>query len=81
MLGALLTLEQAVLRLQRPLLLALRAHAFWLLRLQLLHALLQAIDAVLTLRRLARKHLALPLLNNLLSLLDVLLTLLRTLLL
>jgi hypothetical protein len=45
----------------------------------LLDALLHAIDAVLSLRALARKHLALPLLHNLLSLLDVLLTLLRTL--
>jgi len=61
------------------LLLALRPLALRLLRLQLLHALLHAIDAVLALHALARKHLALPLLHNLLSLLDVLLTLLRTL--
>jgi len=36
------------------------------LRLQLLHALLQPIDALLVLRALAREHLALPLLGDLL---------------
>jgi len=48
--------------------------------LQLLHALLQAIDAALALRGLARKRLALPLLHHLLALLDDLLMLLRALL-
>jgi hypothetical protein len=68
-------LQQAVLRLEHPLLLALRPRAFRLLRLQLLHALLQAIDAGLALRGLARQHLALPLLDLLLALLDTLLAL------
>ena len=49
LLRALLLLKLAVLRLQQPLLLALRPHAFRFLRLQFLHALLQAIDAALTL--------------------------------
>jgi hypothetical protein len=57
---------------------ALRPATFRLLRLQLLHALLQAIDAGLSLCALARQHATLPLLHDLLSLLDVLLTLLRT---
>ncbi|MCP3372106.1 hypothetical protein [Bradyrhizobium cajani] len=61
-------------------LLALRPRAFHLLRLQLLHALLEAIDAGLALRRLARQHLALPLLHHLLALVDALLALLGTLL-
>ena len=73
-LQALLALEQAALGLQQPLLRALRSQAFGLLRLQLLRALLQAIDAVLPLGALARKHLTLPLLHGLLSLLDALLT-------
>ena len=45
------------------------------LRLQLLHALLQPIDAVLALHALARKHVALPFLRGLLELLHALLTL------
>ncbi|WP_246563739.1 hypothetical protein [Bradyrhizobium liaoningense] len=61
-------------------LLALRPRAFHLLRLQLLHALLETIDTGLALRRLARQHLALPLLHHLLALVDVLLALLGTLL-
>jgi len=55
--------------LQQPLLRALRAQAFRLLRLQLLHALLQPIDALLVLHALAWEHLALPLLGDLLELL------------
>ena len=74
MLQTLLALEHAVLGLQQPFLRALRPETFWLLRLQLLHALLHAIDAVLTLCALARQHVTLPLLYNLLSLLDALLT-------
>jgi hypothetical protein len=58
---------------------ALCARAFDLLRLQLLHALLQAIDAGLPLSGLARQRLALPLLHHLLALLDELLMLLRAL--
>jgi hypothetical protein len=77
LLHALLALEQAVLGLQQPLLRALRPETFRLLRLQLLHALLQAIDAGLPLCALARQHATLPLLHNLLSLLKALLTLLR----
>ena len=79
LLRKLLTLDQAVLRLQQSLLLALRPRALRLLRLQLLHALLQVIDAGLTLHSLARKRLALTLLHDLLSLLNILLTLLRAL--
>jgi hypothetical protein len=75
LLRALLALQQTVLRLEHPLLLALRPRPFHLLRLQLLHALLKAIDAGLTLRGLARQHLALPLLDVLLALLDTLLAL------
>ncbi|WP_235976703.1 hypothetical protein [Bradyrhizobium archetypum] len=75
---ALLALEQAALRLQQPLLRALRPETFRLLRLQLLHALLQSIDAALPLRVLARQHIALALLHDLLPLLDALLTLLST---
>jgi hypothetical protein len=78
LLHALLALQQAVLRLQLSFLRALRAAAFRLLRLQLLHPLLQAIDATLTLRALARQRVTLPLLHHLLSLLDALLALLRT---
>jgi hypothetical protein len=77
LLHAPLALEQTVLRPQQPLLRVLCPHAFRLLRLQLLHTLLQAVDAVLPLGVLARKHLALPFLHDLLSLLDTLLTLLR----
>ena len=75
LLRALFTTEQAVLGLEHPLLLALRSRAFHLLRLQLLNALLQAIDAGLALRRLARQHLALPLLDLLHALLGTLLAL------
>ncbi|MFB6462105.1 hypothetical protein [Bradyrhizobium tunisiense] len=75
LLRALLTAEQAVLGLEHPLLLALGSRAFHLLRLQLLNALLQAIDAGLALRRLARQHLALSLLDVLRALLDALLAL------
>ena len=78
LLQALLALEQAGLSLQHPFLRALRPLAFRLLRLQLLYALLEAIDAGLPLCALARQHVALPLLHYLLSLLDTLLTLLRT---
>jgi hypothetical protein len=46
-----------------------------MLRLQLLHAPLQPIDALLALRALARKHVALPFLRGLLELLHTLLTL------
>jgi hypothetical protein len=81
LLRALLALQQAVLRCQQALLLALRPRAFRLLRLQLLYALLQAIDAVLALPGLAGKHLALPLLCDLLALLNMLFALLRALLL
>ncbi|WP_229164264.1 hypothetical protein [Bradyrhizobium altum] len=58
----------------------LRACAFDLLRLQLLHALLQAIDPGLPLRGLVRERITLPLLRRLLALLDQLLMLLRALL-
>ncbi|WP_246557048.1 hypothetical protein [Bradyrhizobium liaoningense] len=75
LLRALLTPEQAVLRLQHPLLRAFRPRAFRLLRLQLLHALLQAINAGLALRGLARQHLALALLDLLRALLNTLLAL------
>jgi hypothetical protein len=78
LLHTLLALEQAILSLQQPLLRALRAETFRLLRLHLLHALLQSIDAGLPLCTLARQHVALPLLHHLLSLLDTLLALLRT---
>ncbi|GLR86631.1 hypothetical protein GCM10007857_33420 [Bradyrhizobium iriomotense] len=79
LLHALLALEQAVLCPQHPLLCMLRPQAFRLLRLQLLHALLQPIDAGLPFRALTCKHLALPLLHHLLALLDLLLMLLRAL--
>ena len=75
MLRALLALQQAVLRLQHAFLRTLRPRAFRLLRLQLLHALLQPIDAGLAISGLARKHLAL-LAHVLLALLDTLLALL-----
>ncbi|WP_461354943.1 hypothetical protein [Bradyrhizobium sp. USDA 4454] len=59
---------------------ALRACALNLLRLQLLHTLLQAIDPGLPLRGLARERVTLPLLRGLLPLLRELLPLLRALL-
>jgi hypothetical protein len=74
-LHTLLMLELPLFCLQQPLLRALRPQAFRLLRLQLLHALLQPIDAVLALRALARRHVALPLLHGLLRLLNALLAL------
>ena len=64
LLQVLLALEQAPLRLQQPLLRALLLHALRLLRLQLVYALLQAVDALLTQRGLARKDIALPLLDR-----------------
>ena len=76
LLRALLAFEQAVLRLQQSFLPMLRPRTFRFLRLQLLHVLLQAIDAGLTLPGLARKRLALAFLHELLSLLDDLLALL-----
>jgi hypothetical protein len=75
LLQALLALELALLCLQQPLLRALRPRAFRLLRLQLLHALLQAIDALLALRALARQHVVRALLRGLLPLLGALLAL------
>ncbi|WP_225190496.1 hypothetical protein, partial [Bradyrhizobium sp. IC3069] len=78
LLRALLSAKQAVLRLEHSLLRPLRLHAFGLLRLQLLHPLLQAFDAGLALRRLARQHVALPLLDVLRALLHALLALKKT---
>ncbi|WP_439363840.1 hypothetical protein ACNJYD_27175 [Bradyrhizobium sp. DASA03005] len=78
LLRALLSAKQTVLRLERPLLLAQRSHAFGLLRLQLLHPLLQAFDAGLALRRLARQQVALALLDLLRALLDTFLALKKT---
>jgi hypothetical protein len=75
LLPALLTLELALLCLQQPLLRALRPRAFRLLRLQLLNALLQAIDTLLALHALARRHVARALLRGLLRLLNALLAL------
>ena len=75
LLYTLLTLEQALFCLQQPLLRAPLPWALRLLRLQLLHALLQPIDAVLALHALARRHVALPLLHGLLRLLNSLLAL------
>jgi hypothetical protein len=72
LLHALLTLELALFCLQQPLLRALCRRALRLLRLQLLNALLQAINALLALRALARRHVVRALLRGLL-LLDVLL--------
>ena len=46
--------------------------ALRMLRLQLLHALLQPIDAILALHTPARKHIALPILRGLLGLLALL---------
>ncbi|WP_245334254.1 hypothetical protein, partial [Bradyrhizobium guangdongense] len=80
LLRSLLTAKQAVLGLEHPLLQALCPRTSRLLRLQLLHALLEAFDAGLTLCRPARQHLTLPLLHDLLALLDLLLSLLRALL-
>ncbi|WP_456757889.1 hypothetical protein [Bradyrhizobium sp. USDA 4011] len=80
LLCALLALQQAVLRLQGTVMDALCARAFDLLRLQLLHALLQAIDPGLPLRGLPCERIPLPLLRRLLTLLDQRLTLLCTLL-
>ncbi|WP_246667929.1 MULTISPECIES: hypothetical protein [Bradyrhizobium] len=77
LLRTLLALQQAVLRLQGTVMDALRACALDLLRLQLLHALLQAIDPGLPLGGLARERVTLPLLRRLLALLDHLLLLLR----
>ncbi|WP_247307990.1 hypothetical protein [Bradyrhizobium sp. 61] len=71
LLRPLLVLQQTVLRLQC----ALCACAFRFLRLQGLHTLLEAIDAGLALRGLARQHLALSLLDVLLTLLYALLAL------
>ena len=71
----LLALKLALFCLQQPLLRALCPQAFRLLRLQLVHALLQPIDAVLALHALPRRHVALPLLPGLLQLLDALLAL------
>ncbi|WP_354122736.1 hypothetical protein [Bradyrhizobium sp. LA6.7] len=75
LLRPLLALQQMVLRLQCAFLCSLRACAFRFLRLQGLHTLLEAIDAGLALRGLARQHLALSLLDVLLTLLDALLAL------
>jgi hypothetical protein len=81
LLRALLMLEQTLLRLQRPLLRALLPQTLRLLRLELLYALLQAVDALLALHALARKLVALPLVHGLLRLLDPLFTLADSLLL
>ena len=74
-LGQAVHLHSAVIQI----LLALRPRAFRFLRLELLYVLLQAIDAGLALRGLARQHVALPLLRRLFALLDLLLVLLRAL--
>ena len=70
LLYALLTLELPLFCLQQALLLALRARAFRLLRLQFLYTLLQPIDALLALHALARRCVALPLLQGLARLLN-----------
>ena len=75
LLYTLLMLELALFGLQQPLLRALRPRAIRLLRLQLLNALLQPIDALLALHALARRHVARALLLRGLLLLDVLLAL------
>ncbi|WP_456784273.1 MULTISPECIES: hypothetical protein [unclassified Bradyrhizobium] len=80
LLRTLLALQQTALRLQGTVMDALRACTLDLLRLQLLHALLQAIDPGLPLGGLARERVTLPLLRRLLALLDHLLMLLRALL-
>ena len=74
-LQTLFTLELPLFGLQQPLLRALCALALRLLRLQILHALLQPVDALLALRVLRRKPVALPLLHRLLRLLNALLAL------
>jgi hypothetical protein len=79
LLYALLMLELALFCPQQALLLALRAHAFRLLRLQFLHALLHLIDALLALHVLARRHVARTLLQALPRLLNGLLNALFTL--
>jgi hypothetical protein len=75
LLHALLTLKLPLFCLQQPLLRALRLPAFRLLRPQLLNALLQAVDALLALRALARRHVVRALLRGLLPLLAALLAL------
>ncbi len=72
---ALLALEQAVLCLQQQPLRTLRPQTVRLSRLQLLHPLLQPIDALLALHGLSRKGVALPFLRGLLELLLTLLML------
>jgi len=79
LLHALLVLKQALFCLQQLLPLALRLRTLRLLRLQLLHALLQPIDALLALHALGREGIALPLLRGLMQLLDGLLRLLQAL--
>ena len=68
-------LELALLCLQQPLLRALCPPAFRLSRLQILHTLLQPIDARLALHALPRKGVALPFLRGLLDPLQTLFTL------
>ena len=68
-------LELPLLGLQQSLLRALRPHAIGLSRLQLLHALLQPIDALLALRAFSRERIALPFLCGLLEPLQTLFTL------
>src|SRR4029077_16495249 len=75
LLHTLLTLELPLLCLQQPLLRALLLPALRLLRLQLLHALLQPIDPLLALPALARRHVARAPLRCLLPLLDALVAL------
>jgi hypothetical protein len=75
LLQALLALEQAVLCLQQQPLRTLRPQTVRLSRLQLLHSLLQPINARLALHGLPRKAVALPFLRGLLELLLTLLTL------
>jgi hypothetical protein len=78
LLQALLALQETLLCLQQPLLRPLRPRALRLFRLQPLHALLQAIDAILdallALYALARKDVALPVLHGLLPLDPLLIT-------
>jgi len=81
LLYTLLALELALFCLQQPLLRPLRPRAFRLLRLQLLNALLQPIDALLALRTLARRHVVRALRRGLLPLLHALLALANPLLL
>ena len=56
----------------------MRSAAFGLLRLQLLYALLQEINAALSLRALAGQHVALPFLHELPPFLNALFAMLRT---